>query len=348
MPNIRVIPLNWWCAKKQQVVTCVKLKYVQRPVGRKAASGSVIIRPSESIIYDTVEAVVCFLSDNVATCVSEFLEEWARVSKIVVIAREVSQMAEQVEWSDVKLLSFDLQTVQFAYARDYVVSITCTDQLSPTGGSFAFRFSKQNVTPDGDSYNPHEEAEPFLRNVLRPGHGRLSLSLHRLVSLLRDTLPMVIKLDTIRMQPVDGIPVDTVVKAAGWYRIVYGNFKHAVDFRLIKDHRVVIVDGSRSLFPLQSGLAEGGGASDDEAEALTPLALRPIPGFYDTVCDAVMGVMSTNGGSEPFKNVTFIDIGIICDAEQVTALGPAIHQQVLNTLRNPPAVSVKTEDTPPV
>lgn len=91
MANIRVIPLNWWSDKKAQVVTCVKLKYVQQPVGKRAAAGrssSDIIRPSKRIIYDATEAVVSFLSEQVDTCVDEFLEEWARVSKMVVIARE--------------------------------------------------------------------------------------------------------------------------------------------------------------------------------------------------------------------------------------------------------------------
>jgi mediator of RNA polymerase II transcription subunit 14 len=87
MPNIRVIPLNWWSDSSAQVITCVKLKYVQQPLGKRAGS-SIIIRPSKRIIYDTTEAVVSFLSEDVRTCVDEFLEEWARVSKMVVIARE--------------------------------------------------------------------------------------------------------------------------------------------------------------------------------------------------------------------------------------------------------------------
>jgi mediator of RNA polymerase II transcription subunit 14 len=69
------------------VVTCVKLKYVQQPLGKTAGTSN-IIRPSKRIIYDTTEAVVFFLSEEVDTCVDEFLEEWARVSKMVVIARE--------------------------------------------------------------------------------------------------------------------------------------------------------------------------------------------------------------------------------------------------------------------
>lgn len=100
-------------------------------MGKTAGSGAVI-RPSKRIIYDTKEAVVSFLSENVNTCVDEFLEEWARVSKMVVIAREgsvlapmpiqspdlfsVAQMSKHRKWQDVRLLSFDLQTVEFAYA----------------------------------------------------------------------------------------------------------------------------------------------------------------------------------------------------------------------------------------
>ena len=139
MPNIRVIPLNWWSHEKAQVVTCVKLKYVQQPMGKRGMGGAVI-RPSKRIIYDAREAVVSFLSEDVNSCVDEFLEEWARVSKMVVIAREgwflfyhslshltiliVAQMSKRGTWHDVRLLSFDLQTVEFAYAQVLHLSFT--------------------------------------------------------------------------------------------------------------------------------------------------------------------------------------------------------------------------------
>lgn len=47
-----------------------------------------MIRPSKRIVYDTKEAVVSFISEDLDTCVDEFVQEWARVSKVVVIARE--------------------------------------------------------------------------------------------------------------------------------------------------------------------------------------------------------------------------------------------------------------------
>ena len=139
MPNIRVVALRWWSEKSIQVVTCVKLKYVQQPMGKTA--GGAIIRPSKGIIYDTKEAVVSFFSENVKECMKDFVKEWARVSKMVVIAREgesaatsvwgwwgqqvllVGQMSKGKKWPDIQLLSFDLQTVEFAYAEVCKTSI---------------------------------------------------------------------------------------------------------------------------------------------------------------------------------------------------------------------------------
>lgn len=226
---------------------------MQQPVGKRAGSGAVI-RPSKRIIYDTREAVVTFLSEDVDKCVDEFLEEWARVSKMVVIAREsktlplwykvssnivlflVAQMSSKKKWTDVRLLSFDLQTVEFAYAGDYSISITCTDQLSPTGGSYDLRFSratKEAAAMDTDSedvetilaqYNPHEDIEPFMQSLLRSGP--LSASLVRLVAVLRDTLPIVAELEYIRVTALKaGENVDTFAKTAGWFRVLYGDLR---------------------------------------------------------------------------------------------------------------------------
>ena len=169
---------------------------------------------------------------------------------MVVIAREVAQMAKQKSWADVRLLSFDLQTVEFAYAKDYTVSITCTDQLMlSTNSSYELSFSRIRkigrptsltvpVDPlhanDDELYNPHEEAEPFLQRILRHGP-LLSASLHQLVGLLRDSLPLVCVMDVLRMgadsqedKGKGGIAVDVLTKAAGWYRVMYGDSRYAL------------------------------------------------------------------------------------------------------------------------
>ncbi|KIK79206.1 hypothetical protein PAXRUDRAFT_161917 [Paxillus rubicundulus Ve08.2h10] len=367
MPNIRVIPLNWWSDKKAEVVTCVKLKYVQQPVGKRAAAGrssSDIIRPSKRIIYDASEAVVSFLSEQVDTCVDEFLEEWARVSKMVVIAREVARMAKDKKWQDVRLLSFDLQTVEFAYASDYTVAISCTDQLSPTGGSFELRFSRSTphlplshsntLGPPPLPFarlhlrsNPHEEAEPYLRQVLR--HGPLAPSLHRLVGLLRDTLPIAVELDRMVAAAREDhrVPLgslrqfaftkgnteepwfDTFVKGMGWWRVLYGDLRHALDLRLLTGKRIAILDASHSLF-------QGAAAAPSSQDDADGFGFQPIPDFRAMILDAVRSTrplsseteVSTSGGK-----VAPIDVGVVCEGSAVGPVIKTLHERVLKKLK---------------
>ncbi|KAF9528468.1 mediator complex subunit MED14-domain-containing protein [Crepidotus variabilis] len=333
MPNIRVIPLNWWSHEKARVVTCVKLKYVQQPMGKRGMGGAVI-RPSKRIVYDTREAIVSFLSEDVNSCVDEFLEEWARVSKMVVIAREVAQMSKLHQWHDVRLLSFDLQTVEFAYAQDYTVSISCEDQLSSTGGNFDLYFSRME---SGDametdisfnSLNPHEEAEPFLRHILRHGHGKLSQSLHRLVKLLRETLPIVVELEEIRRDGNEnGRNLDIFAKSAGWYRLLYGDLKHALDFRLMNDQRISVLDASHSLFGSRN-LDPNAMRIDADIDNLV---LQPIPQVKEIVAAAVKDALSA--GILSSGKTAAMEVGIISDAVGIRALTKVIHAQVLERLK---------------
>lgn len=85
--------------------------------------------------------------------------------------------------------------------------------------------------PEGDLFNPHDDAEPFFRDILRQGHGRLAPSLHRLVTLLRETLPIVAELEAIRRdeEKKDRV-VDTFPKTAGWYRLLYGDLRYISSF----------------------------------------------------------------------------------------------------------------------
>ncbi|KAI9567227.1 mediator complex subunit MED14-domain-containing protein [Boletus coccyginus] len=368
MPNIRVIPLNWWSDKGAQVVTCVKLKYVQQPVGKRAAAGrssSDIIRPSKRIIYDATEAVVSFLSEQVDTCVDEFLEEWARVSKMVVIAREVAQMAKIKRWRDVRLLSFDLQTVEFAYSSAMLIS--CTDQLSPTGGSFELRFSRcspllassnantlappppvTSIQPHLRS-NPHEEAEPYLRQILR--HGPLAPSLHRLVGLLRDTLPIAVELDRLaagmrdeqvsishgwgkRVKSTEEPWFDMVVKGIGWWRVLYGDLRHALDLRLMTGKRIAILDASYSLFQGTPSQPDSGSGLDSYSNSdLDRIGLEPIPDFRTLVLEAVLATRPRiPEGGVGGRRIAPIDVGVVCEGGTIGPVIRALHERVLKKL----------------
>jgi len=71
--------------------------------------------------------------------------------------------------------------------------------------------------------NPHQEAEPYYRHILRYGHGKLAHSLHQLVTLLRETLPIVVELEKIRYG--NDTKLHAFSKSAAWYRLLYRNFK---------------------------------------------------------------------------------------------------------------------------
>ncbi|TFY52257.1 hypothetical protein EVG20_g10628 [Dentipellis fragilis] len=378
MPNIRVIPLSWWSGGAPvpapvlgegapQVVTCVKLKYVQQPVGRRAGSAGAVIRPSKRIVYDASEAVVCFLAEDVESCVNEFLEEWASVSKIVVIAREVAKMAKERQWHDVRLLSFDLQTVEFAYASDYTVSIKCTDQLHHLhAGSYSLRFSRlaPSASPGQQRpYNPHTEAEPFLCALLR--QGRLPATLPALVAVLRDTVPVLELLEAIRAEAghadADGDvrmitaaegadreggagapgrcpwPVDVFPKAAGWWRVLFGpGARHALDVRLMAGRRVAVLDGAHSLF-LPAAPAS---ASASTSAALTVSATASAAAAADEAAlllrpiphlkDALReAVAGARAGGEVHGRVAAVEVGVVCEVGDVRAVGGRVWEGVV-------------------
>ena len=84
---------------------------------------------------------------------------------------------------------------------------------------------------EDEPYNPHEDAEPFLRHLLRHGP-LLTASLHELVQLLRNSLPVVCAVEDIRQSvlsrrkvAVRDAFVDTLAKAAGWHRVIYGDLR---------------------------------------------------------------------------------------------------------------------------
>ncbi|KAF7975073.1 hypothetical protein HWV62_10589, partial [Athelia sp. TMB] len=199
-----------------------------------------------------------------------------------------------------------------------------------------------------DLYNPHDDAEPFLRHVLR--HGRLGPSVRCLVALLRDTLPIAAQLEALRVDAErSGGGLDTFAKAAGWYRVLYGDLKcvlrfyscaacsrdfarHALDFRLMTDQRVVIIDGAHSLFAADGTVSlsslKGKSAAPPPPDGDT-LGLQPIPGFAEIIMDAIRDVAATG----QLGNVAPLDVGVVCQASAVGSLGRAIHDRVRPRLK---------------
>ena len=71
--------------------------------------------------------------------------------------------------------------------------------------------------------NAHEDSEQFIKSLLKDDH--LSASVFELVRFLRETIGIVEELERIEEEGSD--KVEVLVKAAGWYRILYSNSRWA-------------------------------------------------------------------------------------------------------------------------
>jgi mediator of RNA polymerase II transcription subunit 14 len=153
--------------------------------------------------------------------------------------------------------------------------------------------------------------------------GRLADALPALVSVLRDTVPV--------LEVLARIPARAVPKTAGWWRVMFGPrgstggdapnaTRHALDFRVLTGSRVAVFDASESLFrgadsqqPQQSQQQD----TRSRTGAGAPVGFCPIPEFGRAIDDAV--VAGRGRGT-----VAGIKIGVVCGAADVVVVGEAL------------------------
>jgi len=90
-PKVYLQIKDWWKAGKCKVVTIVQLRH--RPSMDDAVSPSATTgarqsnaAKAEGIAFDQAASVVKFESDDISRCVPAFLEQWERLSKVIVVA----------------------------------------------------------------------------------------------------------------------------------------------------------------------------------------------------------------------------------------------------------------------
>lgn len=118
------------------------------------------------------------------------------------------------------------------------------------------------------------------------------------------------------------------------------------------EQRVAILDGSHSLFPPgppSSTLVSAAAAGKEKPTKAQPhpppppltrkgqdeggstLGLHPIPGFAEIILDSIRDVISMEGS---LGKLAPVDVGVVCDASAVRALGRAIHDRVRARLKD--------------
>jgi len=184
-------------------------------------------------------------------------------------------MAKNPKWDDVRLLAFYL-SVEFAYAAVCfsLPIFRCMPRLhaSPIGLLSIHKLHRPTIrngrvirppllpmpTRSRDQKIPPASTtktttmkcysiHTTTQNLSSCDTSRTAL--RRLVGLLRETLPIVAELEDMRVRTErEGEGLDTFAKAAGRYRMLYGDLRHALDFRLMTEQRVTILNGLHSLF----------------------------------------------------------------------------------------------------
>lgn len=118
------------------------------------------------------------------------------------------------------------------------------------------------------------------------------------------------------------------LKVAAKTLLLTMTLRHALDFRLISGRRVLIIDGSHSIFG-----NDPQHASDDKEHLKTTtdrsLTLQPIPEFRRLLLEAIQEASS----SKALGKVAQIDVGLICNARIVSVIAKPLHMKVLRRLK---------------
>ncbi|EEB99245.1 hypothetical protein MPER_01113 [Moniliophthora perniciosa FA553] len=126
--------------------------------------------------------------------------------------------------------------------------------------------------------------------------------------------------------------VDTFAKSAGWYRLIYGDLRHGLDFRLLSNQRVAILDASHSLF---DGSARGSTDSAMPTSNDPPnIGLQPIPDLSVVINESVLEAVAAK---EAFSGkLAVIEWGVVTDKTAVKSIMKRIHHKVWPKLYSSP------------
>lgn len=283
-PQVYFVLRDWWMGSKCSVETIVRLQ--QASMSNEDAASSAVESASasgsagraEGIKYDPATATVRFHAPNIVKCVPDFLEQWERLSKVIIVAGEVNRLNKLDAYRDIRMLSFDLCTATLQYWDGYQVAITYT----PTSDSYEVSFHKAGPGTPAASVepSPHQLLAPLLSHHLneltaQPAYIRDALGSNgkQFIALLRATLPLLLEQESLRQQSASDFPA-LVVQSVYDYRLVWDHFgtaRFALDVTLSGDCRTfLLADASKPRPP-------------NDVPDLTCGTLTPVPNMERAV-----------------------------------------------------------------
>ncbi|KZO90741.1 MED14-domain-containing protein [Calocera viscosa TUFC12733] len=276
---------------------------------------------------DSKTGVINFHLESVHGAIVAFLRAWEGVSKAVSVAREVRTMSQEPRYAGVQLLSFTLSSVSLLYQNSFALTIS-------SHGSTSLVFSYHG-TPG--RRNPHEEGVEHYSRVFEESGPR------KLIEILRDTLPLLLEFD--QLEKSTSVKMLWVLREAGWVRATYGDSRHALDFRLLPNSRLLVVDGAvhlfspvgKVLFPLHPAIT----LMRESSEKLSRLyqAIDGLPSLLLDVTRSVAkeraGMVSTRSGRDKMPDVVPLDAGLMCHQDVVRSVVRLVHEGTLKLLEGP-------------
>ncbi|KAG8962614.1 mediator complex subunit [Tulasnella sp. 419] len=328
--NIKIKVVDWWSERPVRVITSLMLKEAP-PLSdidakRKAASSeSLVTRPSKNITYDPATSIVSFVSYNVETCVTEFLEEWDRIRRVVSLVRELGKVKRKMGWHDVQILRFDLQTVELAYHSNCVMSVqwvpaVAGDNQTAAGGTYEMTFSAiakdRGFEANPSDFNPHSDLAVFLsRSFQHDAERSMGVAVKHLLLTLRNTLPVIKQLYAVKRSGAGEVIM--LLKSPTWFRLLYRT-KFAFDFRVLADGQVAISEVATSFLSVRSA-APG----TDK-----PRPFETLPGLNDITKEVAQecGTKTTKATLPP---VIHTSNGLICKGPRLEDVIAQLHAKIL-------------------
>nr|XP_018266491.1 uncharacterized protein I303_00466 [Kwoniella dejecticola CBS 10117]OBR88649.1 hypothetical protein I303_00466 [Kwoniella dejecticola CBS 10117] len=306
MPKVGMQIENWWTGGRCEVTTIVRLQQqssmAQTPTTSRDTSTNSSQAHSEDISFDPASSIVKFRAKDIERCVPAFLEQWERLSKVIVVAGEVNRLNKYAEFSDIKMLSFDLRTATLSYAKEYKASITYV----PVDDSYQVLLSKTSAqsssspsisTTNLEDNNPHERLSSLLSARLTELASTPLLDVPKgavgreFFGLLKNTLPFF-----QQVNPLKGRGWELIILDIRTYRIFkdYKGRRYALD---------VILIPALSHYLIQSSSKPKGPDRRPDIEITGPITELPLKQIVPQIFDALKPTIPSSSSAAPAHGI---------------------------------------------